>query len=404
MTIFNNKLLKNRSRSARYLAVQPSNNTLVDGVYKFLPENTVQFSEPGGGVTSGGITYTDPAGTLADYGIAMGYKIKIDPIYPGDDTRDEAGHFLSGHDITIAGSYYNNTKRLFVWGTDHYISSKTQDCFIFGNDISGSMGPYSGVFGMDHILKNDNLTGSFMAGVAHTISGGAKQNVMYGHTNFSSRDENALIGGSGNTATEGHNNGVVIGRNQVCDANNATGLVMFGDANKMTNNTPFSLVHGQYVSGNIQGAREMGGSRHLDGSGVGIQGSIQMTEFMMGRVTADATGVPLHSMINGGGAQTRPPIIQNQSVVFTADVVGRRKNSTETCAYLITGAIKNDAGTTALVGTPTINVVGEDAAAWDVSVQANNTNDTLEIMVTGAAGSTVYWVATVRFTQTIIGA
>ena len=93
---------------------------------------------------------------------------------------------------------------------------------------------------------------------------------------------NALIGGSGNTATEGHENGVVIGRNNLCDANNAHGVVIFGDANKMTNNTPFSFVHGQYASGNIQGAREMGGGRHLDGSGVGIQGSIQMTEFMLG--------------------------------------------------------------------------------------------------------------------------
>ena len=66
MTIYNNKLLKNRSRNSRYLAVQPSNNTLVDGKYVFLPENTVQFSEPGGGVTSGGVTYIDRAGTLAE--------------------------------------------------------------------------------------------------------------------------------------------------------------------------------------------------------------------------------------------------------------------------------------------------------------------------------------------------
>jgi len=60
-------------------------------------------------------------------------------------------------------------------------------------------------------------------------------------------------------------------------------------------------------------------------------------------------------------------------------------------AYRIEGAIKVVSGTCALVGTPTITVIGEDDAAWTVAITADDTNDRLSIKVTGAASHSIHW-------------
>jgi hypothetical protein len=58
--------------------------------------------------------------------------------------------------------------------------------------------------------------------------------------------------------------------------------------------------------------------------------------------------------------------------------------------------IKNVGGTTSLVGSvETIGTDIEDNASTDVTVTADNTNDALDISVTGIAGETWRWLAVV---------
>lgn len=96
-------------------------------------------------------------------------------------------------------------------------------------------------------------------------------------------------------------------------------------------------------------------------------------------------------------------ISNNTAWFFTADVVGMISGSGtgSVGGYKISGCIKNIAGTTALVGAPSVTNTFEDAAAWDITATANNTDDTLEIKVTGAAATTIRWVATIQITQSI---
>ena len=61
--------------------------------------------------------------------------------------------------------------------------------------------------------------------------------------------------------------------------------------------------------------------------------------------------------------------------------------------------IKNLGGTTSLVGT--VSTVGTDvedagASTWDVTITADNTNDALDIKVTGATSTTIRWVVVVQ--------
>jgi len=64
-------------------------------------------------------------------------------------------------------------------------------------------------------------------------------------------------------------------------------------------------------------------------------------------------------------------------------------------AYRIVGAIRNVAGTVSFLGTPTVTVLGEDNAAFDIQVTADNANQSLKIEGY-APYSSAFWVATVR--------
>jgi hypothetical protein len=79
--------------------------------------------------------------------------------------------------------------------------------------------------------------------------------------------------------------------------------------------------------------------------------------------------------------------------------VAARSDGGDSAGYLATGLIANHAGTTALVGTPTITVLGEDDTAWNLFVSADDGNDALSIKGLGRPATTVRWVATVETTE-----
>jgi len=98
------------------------------------------------------------------------------------------------------------------------------------------------------------------------------------------------------------------------------------------------------------------------------------------------------------GAAARMSIPSGASWSFRALVTGKTAAGAS-AGYQIVGLIENIAGTTAFVGIPTVTVLGEDVAAWDCTATADNTNDALVINVTGAAATTIRWIARVELSQ-----
>ena len=117
----------------------------------------------------------------------------------------------------------------------------------------------------------------------------------------------------------------------------------------------------------------------------------------MYRQTTDATQSELSGDTSAPGSTTRISIDSDSSYTFSGLVIARRTDAdNESAGYKIEGVIDNNAGTTAFVGTPTVTVLAEDTAAWDVVVEADNTNDALVIKVTGEANKTIRWGAVVE--------
>ena len=98
-----------------------------------------------------------------------------------------------------------------------------------------------------------------------------------------------------------------------------------------------------------------------------------------------------------GVASSRMTIATNTTWMFSAMVAAR--SATESAGYKIEGVIKNDGGTTSLVGTAVKTVFAEEDATWDVTVEADDTNDALVFKVTGDSADSVVWEVTVNKTE-----
>ena len=77
-------------------------------------------------------------------------------------------------------------------------------------------------------------------------------------------------------------------------------------------------------------------------------------------------------------------------------LVSGRSSTGDAASWRLFAAIKNTAGTTALVGSVATlsSVVDAGASGWSLSVTADNTNDSVKIEVTGAAATAINWTAT----------
>lgn len=87
---------------------------------------------------------------------------------------------------------------------------------------------------------------------------------------------------------------------------------------------------------------------------------------------------------------------------FSIHIAARRTDAdNESAGYRIEGVIDRNAtaGSTALVGSPTVTVLGEDTAAWDVSAQAETANGGLRVLCTGEAAKNIVWNAVFNITR-----
>lgn len=124
----------------------------------------------------------------------------------------------------------------------------------------------------------------------------------------------------------------------------------------------------------------------------------QVTRMYLGVETTDATQTTLYT------PYTSPVYIDinaESTVSFEINVIGRQVGGASGTAgdswvKKYSGAIKRDASNnTALVGSVTETSVAVDAAAsaWACSVTANDTDERLDIKVTGEANKTIVWSA-----------
>ncbi len=134
----------------------------------------------------------------------------------------------------------------------------------------------------------------------------------------------------------------------------------------------------------------------------GVPGSFSVGERQTGFLTA--------TLNTTDATQTTLKVIGNDLVIppdttwaFSALLVARsdETDGNLSAAWRLEGCLTRDeSGNTALVGSVTKTVIADGAAgAWDVTAEADDTNNALAIKVTGEAATNIRWVAKVDISQ-----
>jgi hypothetical protein len=242
------------------------------------------------------------------------------------------------------------------------------------------------------LQQNRNAATQIALGETSVICGGSANSaagegstVCGGSANSAGSLLSAVLGGIYNTASNDY--AIVTGGGQ----NISSGLysiVSGGSQNQATGD--FSATIGGY--GAVANRRGM----IANSSGTfGTYGDSQAVSFVLRTLTT--TNSPTTMFLDGTGGSSRLTIPPGKILACTVNVSGIRSDSSQGAHYIRKVMIKNVSGTTSLVGTvSTVGTDVEDVAGWDVTITADNTNDALDIKVTGATSSTIRWVAVVQ--------
>ena len=85
-----------------------------------------------------------------------------------------------------------------------------------------------------------------------------------------------------------------------------------------------------------------------------------------------------------------------QGYACEALIVGKNTGAAEAGVYKVQFALVRHGGNLLQIGTTTVTVIGEDDATWDVGVSVDAAIRVFTLLVTGAAGKTIHWVASLR--------
>jgi len=239
------------------------------------------------------------------------------------------------------------------------------------------------------------------ANAFHAITGGVSNNIP-------STGQNAIALGMANTA--GAQGTIVIGSNNTIDINSQWSVILGGNGsspvNTITDSVSSVIIGSQNNVSSAQHALVTGhratatrfGQYSRSVNQFAAQGDCQMEQMIVQRQTTDATPTELTcSGINPLNASYRISIATDTTYTFHGIVTARRTDvDGETAGWEIKGVIRNDAGTTAAVGTFTVTQLGANAGnTWTLAVTADNTNDALVLTGTGESGKTIRWGATI---------
>ncbi|MEK7779915.1 MAG: hypothetical protein AAB370_00270, partial [Verrucomicrobiota bacterium] len=258
---------------------------------------------------------------------------------------------------TIAGGLYNNIDA-YGW-SGSTIGGGIRNVILTSSDATIGGG------------ENNKIIGSDFGG--GTIGGGS-WNIL--HDGISALSQHPPH--SGKTISGGYTNSIAAG------AYYAT--IGGGVSNIVANSARLAFIPG----GGQAKVSNYGQMAHASGQFQSV-GDAQTSVYICRNITTNAS--PRDLFLDGISRFITVPT----SSTWALDILVTARAATGSSAvYQIRSSIRNDAGVTTLFGTPALTIIGEDVPAWDVTVSANDTNDSLVLTATGDADQTIRWVATVR--------
>lgn len=200
----------------------------------------------------------------------------------------------------------------------------------------------------------------------------------------------------GATTAIGSNGGSGVGPKASGTASQAFGATT-SSRNAALASADYSVSMGTRCVADVQGMFARGQSN------ISADGDMQWEQYLLFKVTTNAT--PANLDANGGtnGSTTAIGVGSGVAKQFIIQVVGTTSGG-DTLGKVFHGVIKNTGGTTALVGsnvTDSFSSAGATSNSWDITCTADDTNDRLQIQVTGQASTTINWHAVVSICKIV---
>jgi hypothetical protein len=154
-----------------------------------------------------------------------------------------------------------------------------------------------------------------------------------------------------------------------------------------------------FIPGGIEGLADRVNMTAHGNAKFSARGDNQWVRFLLQVKTTNAT--PTTMLLYSPNRLTIPA---GKVFAFTARITGIKSDGTAVAEYLRKGVIKRIVNTTSLVGSiETIGTDIEDNASTDVAITADDTNEALQINVTGIASETWRWAAVVEGVEIAYG-
>jgi hypothetical protein len=334
--------------------------------------------------------------------------------------RATAAQVASGDYSVVAGGQSNTASAshsVIIGGSNNLVSGT--------NSIAGGNACSISASSCIGLGANITLSGSFSTALGSSLSSsGSGQSTLIGFNTSGTMIARSMLIANNSSCTFGgwstivggefHNTGsgsyttIVGGFSQYIDNNSYATIIggrshqSFGDYSTVLGGRS-NVATGIYSTAQgYQSDAFYEGSRVLASGMFATVGDAQLIEMVMRRQTADATTLELSA--SGSSADNTNTLAVPTDTAISFDILVTARNTTtngESAGWTIRGVITNDAGTVSFAGSPTVTSIGSNAGAatWVVAVNADNTNDRLNVRVTGEVGKTIKWLAHVRATH-----
>ncbi len=260
----------------------------------------------------------------------------------------------------------------------------------------------------------DNSAGSLSSKIisdhSKTEVGGNGHNAIYGGANHVAKStasfamiaggQNNQVGGYGGFVTGIRNicsgqGSAVCGYDNECESNGgfiagAANVIKslfctcFGSGNTVEASSNFSSVFGNF------GVARFVGQQVFTAGKIAENGDAQTSVMEMHKQTSNGTGTALGVLGSSNGYKLQP----NQSVAFTALLIGRDKGSTDCASFEVKGLATRGASGASVVVNSTTTCLGAStgAAGWKISAVNGASDGGVNIYVVGEENKVINWV------------
>lgn len=353
--------------------------------------------------------------------------------YMDNATGAESNVTVGGYDLGILTS----TQCAVFGGESNYIENGYNSNIVGGesNQIDSSTTHYdctiTGGYG-NYMYDSDNSNIICAGDNNEILDGCARAAVIAGDSNVITTSDEAIIGvGDSNEVTSSQYSGILCGATNTIDTSTHSNIsagvsneintanhagIVAGSTNWIAGAAGF-IGAGNYNSVTAQGGVVVGGDyglahiQHQESFASGrflATGDAQRSTLVIYEDTLDGAATVLRIAKDAG---IHLVIQASRTWAFNITAVARQVAGGsgtigDSALWNISGGIKRDGsnnttifGTVAGDGTPGANDRDAGAAAWDLTITADDANESLVLTATGEAGKAIDWVAKIELVE-----